>query len=124
MEPLMMLRTAAVLLGVAAAGGLVMTIIRVRGAPRPPSSLAMLHGLLAGAALTLLLYAWFTVGIPALAKAATVVLAAAALGGTVINIQYHSKLQPLPIPFVLGHAAIAVAGFVMLVLALQQPPPV
>ena len=122
MQPLHMLQTAALLLGVAALGGIVMTIVRLRGAPRPPSSLAMVHGLLAAAALTLLLYAWYTVGLPSLAKLATLILGAAALGGTFINIQYHSKLQPLPIPLVLVHAALAVGGFVALILSLQQTP--
>lgn len=121
MEPLLKLQTATILLGLAAVGGVVMSIVRLRGAPRPPSSIAMLHGLLAGAALTLLLYAWFTVGLPGLAKAATVILIGAALGGVVLNIQYHSKLQPLPIPLMLAHAALAVGGFVALLLSLRHP---
>ena len=65
MDALSMMKTAAVLLGIAAIGGLVMAVIRFRGADRPPTIVLMAHGLLAAAALTLLLYACFTVGLPA-----------------------------------------------------------
>jgi hypothetical protein len=41
--------------------------IRFAGKPQPPTWLAMLHGFLAAAAVRLLLYAYFTVGLPALA---------------------------------------------------------
>jgi hypothetical protein len=71
MDAVTMMKTAAVLLAIAALGGLLMAIIRFKGADRPPSSVAMLHGLLAGSALTLLLYAAATVGIPKLALLAT-----------------------------------------------------
>ena len=42
-----MLRTAVVLLAITALGGLLMAGLRFSGHPRPPSSIAMLHGLLA-----------------------------------------------------------------------------
>ena len=114
MEPNSSLQAATVLLGVGAAGGLVMAGIRLKGADRPPSWLAMLHGVLAAAALTLLAYAAYTVGIPPLAKYALVVLVLAALGGAAINLMYHSKMLPLPIPLVIGHALVAAVGFVLL----------
>ena len=50
MEPLLMMKTACVLLAIAALGGLAMAGIRLAGTPRPPAWLAMLHGFLAGAA--------------------------------------------------------------------------
>jgi hypothetical protein len=55
MESAQILLTASVLLAVAAAGGLVMAGIRFMGDRSPPPALAMLHGFLAGAAVTLLL---------------------------------------------------------------------
>lgn len=122
MEPYLALNTATVLLGLTALGGVVMTVIRLRGAPRPPSSIAMAHGLLAGAALTLLLYFWARQGLPTLAKAGTGVLLVAAAGGTWLNLQFHSKLQPLPIPVVLLHAVLAVVGFgLVLAAAITNP---
>ena len=46
--------TSTILLAIAAAGGLVMAGIRFAGNRQPPAALAMLHGFLAAAALTLL----------------------------------------------------------------------
>ena len=77
----------------------------------------MLHGVLAAAALTLLAYAAFTVGIPTLAQYALAVLIVAALGGAAINLLYHSKMLPLPIPMVIGHALLAALGFVLLLMS-------
>jgi hypothetical protein len=119
MEPNSSLQAATVLLGVGAAGGLVMAGIRLKGADRPPSWLAMLHGVLAAAALTLLAYAAYTAGIPPLAKYALVVLVLAALGGAAINLMYHSKMLPLPIPLVIGHALVAAVGFVLLLVCVM-----
>ena len=84
MEPLLMMKTASVLLGVSALGGLTMAVIRFSGKPQPPIALAMLHGLLSGGALTLLLYAYFTVGLPSLACWALILFLIAATGGTVL----------------------------------------
>jgi hypothetical protein len=120
MEPQLALQTAAILLGIGALGGVVMAAIRLKVAPRPPSSLAMVHGVLAAAGLTLLVYSWCTVGIAPLAKLATSVLLVAALGGTYVNLRYHSQMQPLPVPLIVGHAAIAAVGFVILLFAIFQ----
>ena len=70
MEPVSILITSTVLLALAAAGGLLMAGIRFMGDRPPPASLAMLHGFLAAAAVTLLLYAAATVGLPRMALAA------------------------------------------------------
>jgi hypothetical protein len=121
MDPVHAMNTAAVLFAIAALGGLTMAAIRLRGADRPPSSFAMLHGLLAGAGLTLLVYAWCTVGIPVLAQYSVIVLALAAAGGAYMNLRYHSQMLPLPIPLMIGHALVAVSGFALLLVALLQP---
>src|SRR5215472_9175397 len=96
MEPILILQTAAVLLAIAAIGGAAMAVIRFSGRPHPPAWLAMLHGLLAAAALTLLIFAWFTVGLPSLGAVALALFVIAAMGGTVLNLNYHWKLLPLP----------------------------
>jgi hypothetical protein len=116
-EPDLSLKVATGLLGITALGGLVMAGVRLKGTARPPDWLAMLHGLLAGAALTLLIYAAWSVGIPMLAKYALAVLVVAALGGVYINLNYHAKMQALPIMLVIGHALIAVVGFVLLLMS-------
>jgi len=116
METQLMIRTAIVLLALTAVGGLLMAGIRFAGKPRPPNSIAMLHGLLAASGLTLLLYAGTVHGLPSTALLGIVLLIGAALGGLVLNLAYHTKELPLPIWLVLTHAAIAVVGFVILVI--------
>ena len=117
MEPLLIMKTACVLLALAALGGLGMAGMRFAGTPHPPAWLAMAHGFLAGAAATLLLYAYFTVGLPRLASWGLLLFVIAALGGIYLNLQYHMKGQALPIGIMIVHAAIAVVGFVLLVMA-------
>jgi hypothetical protein len=117
MEPLRILQTAAVLLAIAALGGLAMAGIRLGGKPHPPTWLAMLHGFLAAAALTLLIYGWATVGLPGLAMAGTALFALAAAGGAALNLGYHWRRLPLPLGLMVGHAVLAVAGYVLLLVA-------
>lgn len=118
MDSKLLLQAATVLFGIAAAGGLLMAFLRFSGADRPPSWLAMLHGLLAGAGLTLLLFAGLAYGIPRLAWIGTALLVLAALGGVYLNLKFHDQRLALPKPVIIGHAVIAVAGFVLIVLSL------
>jgi len=120
MEPASVLLTSAVLLALAAAGGLIMAGIRFMGSQSPPASLAMLHGFLAAAAVTLLLYAALTVGLPRTALLALALLLAAAGGGALLNLNYHWKQLPLPKWLVIGHGIAAVAGFALLLIATWQ----
>ena len=117
MEPALMMQTATGLLAVSAAGGLTMAGIRFTGKPHPPTWLAMLHGFLSAAALTLLIYAYFTVGLPEMAQLALLLFLVAAVGGAFMNLNFHQKMLPLPKWLVLVHAGIAVCGFVLLVIA-------
>ena len=96
MEPNLILQTCVALLAISAVGGIVMATIRFSGKPHPPIWLAMLHGFLSASALTLLIYAALTVGLPTLALAATVLFVLAALGGVTMNLNYHWKALPLP----------------------------
>lgn len=115
-----MLRTAVVLLALTAVGGLMLAGIRFSGRPHPPTWFAMLHGLLAGSGLTLLLYAGFAAGMPGGAWGGLALLVLAALGGIVLNLRYHWKNLPLPIPLVLGHAALAAVGLVVVAIAVWR----
>lgn len=117
MEPNLVMQTALVLFAIAAVGGITMAGIRFSGKPHPPTALAMLHGFLSAAALTLLIYAACTVGLPNLALTATLLFVVAAIGGIVMNLNYHWKMLPLPKWLVLVHGAIAVAGFLCLLIA-------
>ena len=117
MEPALMMKTAFALLTITALGGVVMAVVRLGRGVNPPSWLAMLHGLLAGSALTLLLYAYFTVGLPALAGWGLLLFVVAALGGVYLNLGYHAKAVLLPKPVVVVHAVIAVVGYVLLLMA-------
>jgi hypothetical protein len=111
---------ATILFALAAVGGATMAVLRLRGAARPPDWLTMLHGLLAAAGLVLLLNAYFTVGLPGMAQLALLLFLLAAAGGAYINLGFHSKQLPLPIPLMLGHAALAVVGFLLLLVCVVQ----
>lgn len=111
---MLIVRTAAVLLAIAALGGLAMAGVRFASEKQPPAWLAMLHGFLAGAAVTLLLYAAATVGLPGLALAALVLFVVAALMGVYLNLNFQWKQSLLPKSLVVGHAAVAVVGFALL----------
>jgi protein-S-isoprenylcysteine O-methyltransferase Ste14 len=114
--------TSIVLFGFAAAGGLVMAGIRVSGDRNPPAWLAMLHGLLAAAGLTLLIYTACTVGLPQYALWGVILLVLAALGGLYLNLGYQERRELLPKTIVYGHAAIAVVGFLLVLFAAMQTP--
>ena len=116
MEPSLVLLTSSVLPAVAAAGGLVMADIRLVGDRSPPPALSMLHGFLA-TAVTLLLYAAATVGLPKMALVTLLLLLAAAAGGAFLNLNFHWQQLPLPKWLVVTHAGAAMLGFVLLVAA-------
>ena len=91
--------------------------IRFAGRPAPPSGLAMLHGFLAAAGLTLLAYAYFAMSVPAFAAIALLLFLLAAAGGVLMNLRYHLQDLALPVWLILVHAAIAVIAFVLLALS-------
>jgi len=116
MNPIAMIRTAVALLVIAALGGIVMALVRLSKGANPPNWLAILHGLLAAASLTLLLYATFAVGIPMLANVGLALLLIAALVGLVLNLNYQGKGVLLPPGVLVGHALIAAVGFVLVLI--------
>lgn len=121
-NPVSMTHIAACLLGAGALGGVIMAGLRFSGAPRPPSWLAMLHGMLAAAGLTLLMYAALTIGLSQMALAALGLLIVAALGGAFMNLRFHAKMLPLPIPMMVAHAVLAIIGLGLLVLSVCRVP--
>ena len=116
-EPLRTLETASVLLVIAALGGLLMAGMRLAGKTNPPPWLAMAHGFLAAAPVVLLVYAACTVGLPTPALAGTALFVLAALGGVTLNLGYHWKNLLLPTGLMIGHAGLAIVGFMLVLMA-------
>lgn len=96
--------------------------MRFSGIAQPPAWLAMAHGFLAAAGLTLLIYATMTVSLPSMAMLGTALFVLAAIGGATMNLLFHWKQLPLPIPLMVVHALAALSGFAFLLLSLHQPP--
>ena len=117
MESIRMLQVSTYLFAITALGGIAMGLIRFTGGRNPPSWLAMLHGFLAAAGLTLLAYAVFTMETPSLAFMALLLFLAGSAGGIVLNLLYHLKGIALPKWFVAVHALISVLAFVLLYMA-------
>lgn len=113
---------AAIVLGMAALGGLALAGIRLSGTPRPPTWLALGHGAVAAVGVILLIYAAVSAGIPGLAQVALGVFVLAALGGAAIFLGFHLKEQALPIPLVIVHGLVAATGFVLLLVSLFRSP--
>lgn len=120
MTSLTAMKTAALVLAVTALGGMLMAAMRLGGRDRPPQLFAVGHGLLAAGALGLLLYAWATTGLPAMAQIATLVLMLAAAGGLYVNLRFHRVGLPLPIGIMSGHILVAVGGFLLLATAVMR----
>src|SRR5690349_17760160 len=114
-----MLKASAALLGLAALVGMALAGIRLTGKPYPPAALAMAHGLAAGAALTLLVYATFVYGVTMLVGLATALLLVAAAVGAWLNLGYHAERQAIPLAPMTAHILMAVAGFAVLLFALM-----
>jgi len=108
---------AAIVLGLAALGGLTLATIRLRGAPWPPMWMAVGHGVVAAAGVGILIYAAVSAGIPGLAQVALAILIVAALGGATLFLGFHMRAKPLPILFVIGHGLIAATGYLLLLLS-------
>jgi hypothetical protein len=110
----------AILLSLAALGGATLAVIRLRGVPRPPTWMALGHGVVAAAGVVTLAYAAYTPGIPRHAQIALGVVVLAALGGAAIFLNWHLKGRPLPIPLVLGHGVTALVGLALLWLTIYR----
>jgi len=109
-----MLEVAAALLVIGALGGILMAAIRFSANRNPPAWLAMVHGLVAAAGLTLLAYATFTTEVATLAKASLGLLLVAALGGAIINLRDHWNRNLISKTWVIGHFVLAAAGLGLL----------
>lgn len=111
-----MYRLAILLFAIAAVAGLTMAIMHFKGKTPPRPVLAVLHGLFAASGLVVLLLAVLKVGFSGAPAIALGLLVVAALGGFTL-LSAHLRGRALPSGLVVGHALLAVAGFVTLLAA-------
>lgn len=107
---------AVILFGLAALGGAFLALLRFQE-KELPMPVALVHGGVAASALVTLLVSIVRSPEPTrgLAPVALVLFVVAALGGFVL-FSFHLRKKPLPIPLMLVHAVVAVAGYVCLLL--------
>ena len=125
-----MFKFAAVLFAIAALGGLTLAVLhfRAHGKTHPPTSLAMLHGLLAVVAVIFLIIGiaatpnGFSAGFASMAVTSLGLFVLAALGGAYMFLGKHLRGEALPTPVVVIHGLAAVAGFVLLLIYLFGTP--
>jgi hypothetical protein len=113
-----MLLTSFILFAITAFLGITMAGIREMSRHNPPALVTMLHGLPAAAGLTLLLYAVFTMPVPALVVIALILLLVAAAGGAVLNLWYQQRGRVLARWLMYLHMVLAVVGFALLAIDL------
>jgi hypothetical protein len=101
---------AAVLFGIAALGGLVMAVMRLKGRDYPPLALALGHGLLAAGGLVVLLVEYLNGVLPGLGKIAFGIFLLVAIGGFFL-FSFHLRKKPLPVPFILIHGIVGITGY-------------
>lgn len=111
-----MYRVSILLFAIAAVAGLIMAVSHFRKAALPKPALAALHGLFAASGLVVLLLAVIKAGMQGAPAIALGVLVVAALGGFAL-LSSHLRGRALPSGLVVGHALLAVAGFVTLLAA-------
>lgn len=107
---------ALVLFGLAALGGLYMASVVFRGAERPPTAIALVHGAAAAAGLIALIVAVMGMTDPGHARIALIVFIVAALGGFFLFAQ-HMQKKALPRNVVVIHGLVAVIGFLILLVS-------
>lgn len=108
-----MLTIALILFAVAALAGATMAIMHFRGHTPPKPVLAALHGVFAASGLVVLLIAVLQLGVETAAGLAFGVLLVAALGGFFL-LSFHLRGRALPSALIIGHALVAVIGFLAL----------
>jgi len=111
-----MYRLSILLFAIAAVAGLIMAVMHFRNATAPRPVLAVLHGIFAASGLVVLLLALIKVGLHGAPAIALGLLLVAALGGFTL-LSFHLRGRALPSGLLVGHALLAVAGFVTLLAA-------
>ena len=113
------LQNAAILIALAALGGITMLVIRLRGT-NPPTWLALGHGAIALTGVGILGYLYQTSSLPHLANWALLIFLLAAAGGATLFLGFQVRGKLLPIALILGHGLIAATGLGLLLTALMK----
>lgn len=108
-----MLTIAALLLALAALGGLTAAFLRYRSGSNPPMQLSLIHGAAGAAGLVLAIAAGFADEFTSRHTIAVALLVIAALGGFVL-FGTHLRDRLISLPVIGIHALVAVAGYVTL----------
>jgi len=108
--------TALILFALAAVGGIVLAAQRFSGKPHPSLALALIHGTAAACGLVALIAFIAKGGVADATKVGLGLILLAALGGFFL-FSMHLRNKALPIPVMLGHALVAVAGFLTLLIS-------
>jgi len=111
-----MVTWALIVFAIAAVAGLTMAIGVFKGSNPPSVSTAVIHGIFAASGLVLLLLAVFKEGAGNTARWALYLFLIAAIGGFTLALGYHARKRPLPTGLVAGHALLAVAAFLILLI--------
>jgi hypothetical protein len=111
-----MFKIAIVLFAVAAVVGLSMAVAHFRGQTPPKLAVALLHGLFAASGLVVLLIGVMQLGAGGKPAIALGLFLVAALGGFTL-LSFHLRGRALPNGLIIGHAVLAVAGFLTLLAA-------
>lgn len=108
------------LFAAAAIGGATLAVLHFTGR-KLPMALALLHGLLAVAAVIVLIIAVVKLSAAGLLVIAVIIFALAALGGLGLFLGFYLPKKKLPSAGVVMHGLLAVSGFVLvLVFALSH----
>jgi hypothetical protein len=106
--------TPEIILALAALGGITMVLIRLSGAPQPPTWLALGHGIIALVGVGFLANAAMQTTLPQMEQVSLGLFVLAALGGAAIFGLFHMRGKALPIPLILGHGLIALIALTLL----------
>jgi hypothetical protein len=110
------MQLAAILLALAALGGLAMVSIRASRNQNPPTVLAVGHGVIAATGLVTLIYHRFnmTPPVPDQLNWSIGIFVVAALGGIAMFTLFHLQKRLIPLAFMLVHGLIAATGLGLL----------
>lgn len=114
------MRTALILFGVTALGGMGLAGLRLSGMEIPPTWMAILHGILALTSIITLALTASRLTLSTMGNIALTAFVLAAIGGAVMFFGYHLQGEALPIPVMLAHAAAAFTGLFVLIAALSR----
>ena len=105
---------AAILFSLTAIGGATAASFPLRGLPRPPTWLALVHGAAAIASFAAFAYTALSKTLTSLEQLSIAGLGLAAVGGLTLFIGFHLRRKPLPVLIIIGHGILAVAGVSLL----------